>query len=37
MPAKATARSACFDLFAAENTSVDSWASGSISTGLKLS
>ena len=36
MPAKATAGSACFDLLAAENTSLDSWASGSISTGLKL-
>ena len=36
MPAKATAGSACFDLFAAENTSLDSWASGSICTGLKF-
>ena len=36
MSAKATAGSTCFDLFATENTILDSWASGSISTGLKL-
>ena len=36
VPTKGTTGSACFDLYSAENTILNSWSSGSISTDLKF-
>ena len=36
VPAKGTTGSACFDLYSAENTILNSWSSGFISTDLKF-